>query len=155
MQIFRPLQYSFSPCPAPTSSSYQKFLICHLDNSFILDYMFNESYNHGGMYMEERVLELKADILRALAQPTRLKILELLRNGEKCICEIVPALNGEQSNISRHISLMQKSNLVATRKDGVKVMVKVRDPKIFDILDKVSAILKSQVSEQNRLIRSI
>ena len=56
--------------------------------------------------MEERVLELKADILKALSQPTRLKILELLREGEKCICEIVPALNGEQSNISRHISLM-------------------------------------------------
>ena len=105
--------------------------------------------------MEERVLELKAEILKALAQPTRLKILELLRNGEKCICEIVPALNGEQSNISRHISLMQKSNLVITQKDGVRVMVKVKDPKIFDILDKVSAILKSQMSEQNRLIRSI
>jgi DNA-binding transcriptional ArsR family regulator len=105
--------------------------------------------------MEERVLELKAEILKALAQPTRLKILELLRNGEKCICEIVPALNGEQSNISRHISLMQKSHLVTTRKDGVRVMVKVRDPKIFDILDRVSAILKSQMREQSRLIRSI
>ena len=107
------------------------------------------------VFMEERVLELKAEILKALAQPTRLKILELLRNGEKCICEIVPALNGEQSNISRHISLMQKSNLVTTRKDGVRVMVKVRDLKIFDILDRVSAILKSQMSEQSRLIRSI
>ena len=105
--------------------------------------------------MEEKVLELKAEILKALAQPTRLKILELLRNGEKCICEIVPALNGEQSNISRHISLMQKSRLVTTRKDGVKVMVKVRDPEIFNILDKVSAILKNQMNEQRRLIRSI
>jgi ArsR family transcriptional regulator len=106
-------------------------------------------------FMEERVLELKAEILKALAQPTRLKILELLRNGEKCICEIVPAINGEQSNISRHISLMQKSRLVTTRKDGVKVMVKVRDPEIFNILDKVSAILKNQMNEQRRLIRSI
>jgi hypothetical protein len=44
---------------------------------------------------------------------------------------------------------------VITRKDGVRVMVKVKDPKIFDILDKVSAILKSQVSEQNKLIKSI
>ncbi len=105
--------------------------------------------------MEERVLELKAEILKALAQPTRLKILELLRNGERCICEIVPAINGEQSNISRHISLMQKSHLVTTRKDGVKVMVKVRDPEIFNILDKVSAILKNQMNEQRRLIRSI
>ena len=103
--------------------------------------------------MEEKVLELKAEILKALAQPTRLKILELLRNGEKCICEIVPAINGEQSNISRHISLMQKSHLVTTRKDGVKVMVKVKDPKIFEILDSVSLLLKKQIQETGKLIQ--
>ncbi|MDI6762215.1 MAG: metalloregulator ArsR/SmtB family transcription factor [Thermodesulfobacteriota bacterium] len=105
--------------------------------------------------MEERVLEMKAEVLKALAQPTRLKILEFLRNGERCICEIVPAINGEQSNISRHISLMQKSHLVSTRKDGVKVMVKVKDPKIFEILDSISIVLKNQVSEQSKLMRSL
>jgi len=105
--------------------------------------------------MEERILELKAEVLKVLAQPTRLKILELLRNGERCICEIVPAINGEQSNISRHISLMQKSHLVTTRKDGVKVMVNVKDPKIFEILDKVAAILKSQMKEQEKLLAQI
>jgi DNA-binding transcriptional ArsR family regulator len=106
-------------------------------------------------FMEERVLELKAEILKALAQPTRLKILELLRNGEKCICEIVPAINGEQSNISRHISLMQKNHIITTRKDGVRVMVKVLDPEIFTILDRVSLILKHQMKEQNRLLSSL
>jgi DNA-binding transcriptional ArsR family regulator len=105
--------------------------------------------------MEEKVLELKAELLKTLAQPTRLKILELLRNGEKCICEIVPAINGEQSNISRHISMMQKSHLVTTRKDGVRVMVNVKDPKIFEILDKVSAILKNQMKEQEKLLAQI
>jgi ArsR family transcriptional regulator len=105
--------------------------------------------------MEERLFELKAEVLKALAQPTRLKILELLRDGEKCICEIVPAINGEQSNISRHISLMQKSHLVTTRKDGVRVMVKVKDPKVFEILDKVSTILKNQMREQGRLFAQI
>ncbi len=105
--------------------------------------------------MEERVLELKAEILKALAQPTRLKILELLRNGERCICEIVPAINGEQSNISRHISMMQKSHLVTTRKDGVRVMVNVKDPKIFEILDKVSVILRNQMKEQEKLLARI
>jgi len=102
--------------------------------------------------MEERVLEMKAEVLKALAQPTRLKILELLRDGERCICEIVPAINGEQSNISRHISLMQKSHLVTTRKDGVKVMVKVKDPKIFEILDRISLLLKKQIVETGKLI---
>jgi ArsR family transcriptional regulator len=107
------------------------------------------------VFMEKRVLELKAEILKALAQPTRLKILELLRNGEKCICEIVPALNGEQSNISRHISLMQKSHLVTTRKEGVRVMVKVRDTKVFEILDSISLLLKKQIMETRKLIQEL
>jgi ArsR family transcriptional regulator len=106
-------------------------------------------------FMEERVLELKAEILKALAQPTRLKILELLRNGEKCICEIVPAINGEQSNISRHISLLQKSHLVTTRKEGVKVMVKVGDQKVFEILDSISLLLKKQFMETRKLIQEL
>jgi len=105
--------------------------------------------------MEERVLELKAEILKALAQPTRLKILELLRHGEKCICEIIPAINGEQSNISRHISLMQKSRLIDTRKDGVKVMVKVRDPRVFEILDAINLLLRKQIVETGKLIHKL
>jgi len=103
--------------------------------------------------MDERALELKAEVLKAMAQPTRLKILEFLRRGERCICEIIPAVGGEQSNISRHISLMQKGRLVTTRKDGVKVMVKVTDPKIFAILDQVSVFLRNQMSVQTRLMR--
>ena len=105
--------------------------------------------------MEERVLALKAEILKALAQPTRLKILEFLRHGERCICEIIPAVNGEQSNVSRHISLMQKSHLVTTRKDGVKVMVKVTDREIFNILDRVNRVLRVQFEEQEKLFARI
>ena len=105
--------------------------------------------------MDERALELKAEVLKAMAQPTRLKILEFLRRGERCICEIIPAVGGEQSNISRHISLMQKGRLVTTRKDGVKVMVKVTDPKIFAILDQVSVFLRHQMNVQTRLMRAL
>ena len=105
--------------------------------------------------MEEQIVELQAEILKAMAQPTRLKILECLWGGEKCICEIVPAIKGEQSNVSRHISMMQKSHIISTRKDGVKLMVKVVDPKIFDILDWVNSLLKSQMEERRKLLRSV
>jgi ArsR family transcriptional regulator len=105
--------------------------------------------------MEERVFELKAGILKVFAQPTRLKILECLRSGEKSIYEVVSAIHGEQSNVSRHISLIQKTHLVTTRKDGVRVMVKVKDPGIFNILDRVSKILKDQFKEQEKLLLEI
>ena len=105
--------------------------------------------------MEEKAIGLKAEVLKALAQPTRLKILECIRGGEKCICEIVPEINGEQSNISRHISVMQKSHLIATRKDGVKVMVKVKGPEVFEILDKVGLLLKRELMEQRKVLAQI
>ncbi len=105
--------------------------------------------------MEDKAIELKAEVLKAMAQPTRLKILEFLRDGERCICEIVPGIKGEQSNVSRHISVMQKSHLITTRKDGVKVMVKVVDPRVFEILDNVGLLLKRQVMEQNRMLRAL
>lgn len=101
--------------------------------------------------MEDEIFELKAGILRVLAQPTRMKILECLRKGERSIHEIISAIHGEQSNISRHISLMQKNHIVTTRKDGVRV----RDPEIFHILDRVSKILKNQMKEQEKLFLKI
>jgi ArsR family transcriptional regulator len=105
--------------------------------------------------MEERVFELKAGILKVFAQPTRLKILECLRSGEKSIYEVVSAIHGEQSNVSRHISLMQKHHIATTRKDGVRVMVKVKDPEIFNILDRVSKILKDRFKEQEKLLLKV
>jgi len=105
--------------------------------------------------METKAYEMKAEILRVLAQPTRLKILEFLRSGEKSTYEIVSAIHGEQSNISRHISLIQKNHIVTTRKDGVRLMVKVKDPRVFEILDSISIILRNQMSEQSRLIKSL
>ena len=105
--------------------------------------------------MEEEIFELKAVILKMFAQPTRLKILECLRRGEKSIHEIVHAIHGEQSNISRHIFLMQKNHIVRTRKDGVRLRVKVKDPEIFNILDRVSKILKDRFKEQEKLLLKI
>ena len=107
--------------------------------------------------MEEEIFELKAGILKVFAQPTRLKILECLRGGEKSIHEIVPAIHAEQSNVSRHTFLMQKNHIVTTRKDGVRVMVKVKvkDPEIFNILGRVSKILKDRFKEQEKLFSRI
>jgi len=107
--------------------------------------------------MEDEIFELKAGILKVLAQPTRMKILECLRKGERSIHEIIPDIHAEQSNVSRHIFLMQKNHIVTTRKDGVRVMVKVKvkDPEIFNILGRVSKILKDRFKEQEKLFSRI
>ncbi len=105
--------------------------------------------------MGDELLELKANVLKALGQPTRLKILELLRNGERCVCEIFPAIKEEQSNVSRHLALMKAAGILASRKQGQMVHYRVRDPQVFKLLDGVSALLKSHVDERKTLARQL
>jgi ArsR family transcriptional regulator len=64
----------------------------------------------------------QSEIFKALAHPTRVQILQLLRNGEKCVCEIVPALKMEQPNVSRHLYVLKKEGILSCRKEGLKVI---------------------------------
>ena len=78
--------------------------------------------------------ELKAAILTALAHPNRIRILEFLKNGVKCNCEIAPALDLEQSNLSRHMKILVQEGIVISWKDGLRVNYKIADERIFDII---------------------
>ena len=105
--------------------------------------------------MGDELLELKANVLKALGQPTRLKILELLRDGERCVCEIFPAIKEEQSNVSRHLALMKSVGILASRKHGQMVHYRVRDPQFFKLLDSANALLKTHFDERKTLSRRL
>jgi ArsR family transcriptional regulator len=68
---------------------------------------------------------LKARVFYALSDPIRIEILEFIRDGEKCVCEIVPHLNLIQPVVSRHLKLLKDSGLVVDRKDGNKRLYSV------------------------------
>jgi len=105
--------------------------------------------------MSDELLDLKANVLKALGQPTRLKILELLRNGERCVCEIFPAIKEEQSNVSRHLALMKAAGILASRKQGQMVHYRVRDPQVFKLLNNVTALLRTHIDERKILSRHL
>lgn len=79
-------------------------------------------------------LEYSAEVLKAIAQPTRLKILQLLQDGEHCVCEIFPAIGHEQSNTSRHLQMMLKSGILQQRKDGLKIYYSLRHPEVLEMV---------------------
>lgn len=97
----------------------------------------------------------RAEILKAIAQPTRLKIIELLRDGERCVCEIFPAIAEEQSNTSRHLNMMQGCGILARRKDGVRIMYRIKHPEVLEILELASAILKREISGRSELLKVV
>lgn len=97
----------------------------------------------------------RADILKALSQPTRLKIIEFLRDGERCVCEIFPAIGEEQSNTSRHLSMMLSAGVLSRRKDGLKIYYTIKHPEILDVVDMVTLIVKQEVSGRHELLKAV
>ena len=80
-------------------------------------------------------MDLEAGFLSVLAQPTRLKILYFLRDGEKCACEIVPYTNKSQPNVSLHLKVLKNAGILEERRDGQKIFYKIRDRRVLKIID--------------------
>lgn len=91
-----------------------------------------------------RIRELESEVLRALGHPVRLAILELLRDGERCVCEIEPELELRQPNISQHLATLRAARLVATRREGSRVMYRVVDQAVFQALDHLVGVVRRQ-----------
>lgn len=96
--------------------------------------------------MRDRTYKLQSEVLKALAHPTRIAILELLRHEEACVCELGPVLGLRQANISQHLMVLRAKHLVTTRREGVRVFYRVADERIFQVLDLLSAITHDQLN---------
>jgi len=103
----------------------------------------------------KELVEFRAEILKALAQPTRLKILDFLRDGERCVCEIFPAIGEEQSNTSRHLNMMLSAGVLARRKDGLKIYYEIKHPEVLKVVDLVNEIVTVEISGRHKLLKAV
>lgn len=94
-----------------------------------------------------RLLELKSAVLQTLGHPARLMILETLRQGELCVCEFKPILGLRQSNISQHLAVLRGANLVASRRDGKRVLYRIINPQVLAIVDLMGDVVLRQGAE--------
>jgi len=97
-------------------------------------------------------IHLRAEILKTLGQPTRLKIIDFLRDGERCVCEIFPAIGEEQSNTSRHLNLMVSTGVLCRRKEGVKIFYAVKHPETLEIIDLATRIMTQEITGRHSLL---
>jgi DNA-binding transcriptional ArsR family regulator len=90
----------------------------------------------------------KSTIFHALSDPIRIEIVTYLRDGEKCVCEIVPHLNLIQPLVSRHLKILKDAGIVRCRKDGTKRMYSIVDQRIFDVVDTLTTELLKMLSKE-------
>jgi len=107
-----------------------------------------------GENMQDIVVR-KAMVLKAVSQPTRMQILELLRQGERCVCEIIPVLKEEQSNLSKHLAFLRHAGIVDLRKEGASNYYSVRHPEVFQILDLAQEIVKNEITTSARMLKRL
>lgn len=102
---------------------------------------------------ERRLFELQAEVLKALAHPIRLAIVQFLHQEEKCVCKIVDYVGTSQSNISKHLSLMKQAGILSDRKEGLSVYYRLNMPCTLNFFQCVRDIIETQLSERSAAIK--
>ncbi|GIO36656.1 transcriptional regulator [Paenibacillus antibioticophila] len=99
--------------------------------------------------------QFKTEFFKALAHPMRIRILEVLCDGEKSVNELQTILGSEGSAVSQQLSVLRAKNLVNTVKEGTTVVYSLRDPLIKDLLAVARQIFDNHLVESISLLKGI
>lgn len=103
----------------------------------------------------ERLTEYEVKILKALADPIRLQIINLLKDGERCVCEIIPTIGKAQSTTSKHLDILYGAGILNRRIEGKKTLYSVRDPQIFKLLEMLDRFILKQLSPVVEVVKTL
>jgi ArsR family transcriptional regulator len=102
-----------------------------------------------------KLYEMKAEVIQAAGHPIRLAIIDFLKDGERCVCDIATHVGAKRSNVSRHLSVMLQAGIVDCRKDGLRMIYSLKTPCILNFLSCVTDVLRDQVKAQTAVLRRL
>jgi len=98
------------------------------------------------------VHQVKAEFFRTLGHPARVRVLELLRDGEMTVGDLQAELGIDSSGASQHLAAMRRQGILGSRKEGTSVFYGVRDPRVFQMLESAKQVIGSHLAEANALL---
>jgi ArsR family transcriptional regulator len=101
---------------------------------------------------KRRILEMRADVFKALAHPIRLAVVEFLKGGERCVCDIARIEACDRTNISKHLSVLASAGILSSRKEGLKVYYSLKCPCILEFMHCIENVIKTDLKEKKRLL---
>ena len=104
------------------------------------------------MIASEELLHRIAEVLKAMADPTRLKILHSLHYGERCVSDILEVVGGSQANVSKHLSVLKRAGLVDCRREGLNVFYGIVDQSVFTICRNVCDSLEVRLDREHQAV---
>jgi len=97
--------------------------------------------------------EARARIIKALAHPTRLFLVEELSRSKKCVCELTEMVGADVSTVSKHLTILKTAGLVLDEKEGSKVFYKLRTPCVLSFFKCVESVMSSIAKEHLSLLK--
>ena len=101
------------------------------------------------------VYEVKAGLFRVLGHPARVRIVELLREGEKSVGALQAELGLESGATSQHLAALRRVGLVESRREGTSVFYRATDESVFDLLEVGRLLVARQLEEQQSMLREL
>jgi DNA-binding transcriptional ArsR family regulator len=102
---------------------------------------------------KQALYEARAKIIKAMAHPTRLFIVEELSQGEKCVCELTEMIGADVSTVSKHLSVLKSAGIISDDKRGAQVYYTLRVPCVLNFFGCVESVLKTTAREQLQLLK--
>jgi DNA-binding transcriptional ArsR family regulator len=99
------------------------------------------------------VYERQAGVAKAIAHPVRMAVLDYLRGGPQCVCDIAKAVGSERSNVSKQLSIMVSAGVLEYQKQGLQVIYKVRTPCVLRFVDCLTECLKENAKEEQKILK--
>ncbi|MGA2472388.1 MAG: metalloregulator ArsR/SmtB family transcription factor [Acidimicrobiales bacterium] len=96
--------------------------------------------------------QLQAEFFKSLGHPARVRIVEILRKGERPVSELIPEVGIEASHLSQQLGVMRRANLIQVRKVGTSVFYSVGNPMLFELLDVAKQIIRSSLNETQEIL---
>jgi ArsR family transcriptional regulator len=105
--------------------------------------------------MQSDLPRFKAEFFKALAHPVRIRLLEVLRHGERSVQELQAALKLDQATVSQQLAILRARQVVTTRKEGTTVRYAVLDTRVGSLLDVARAIFNAQLTGTQVMLRAL
>ncbi len=101
------------------------------------------------------VYEVKAGLFRVLGHPARVRIIELLREGERSVGALQEGLGFDSGATSQHLAALRRVGLVESRREGTSVYYRASDERVFELLEAGRALVTRQLEEQQSMLREL
>jgi len=104
---------------------------------------------------DKSIFEMQAEICKTLTKPKRIEILNVLKNEEKTVTELVNILGASKANVSQHLAVMRHKGILTTRREGVNIFYRVANPKVIEACSLMKEVLFEQHTAKKKVVTGV